>query len=66
MNATYPALLDKIRVLPADRIAEIEDFVDFITQREDRRSLVRTTATMSAPAFAAVWDNDDDGAYDAL
>ena len=27
------ALIDKIQSLPADRIAEVEDFVDFLKQR---------------------------------
>lgn len=65
-NARPKALIDKISALPLDRIAEIEDFVDFIRQREMDRSLSRTAAAASAPAFAAVWDNPDDDAYDAL
>jgi hypothetical protein len=28
------ALLEKIQALPPDRIAEVEDFVEFITARE--------------------------------
>lgn len=59
-------LLDKIQALPAERIAEIEDFVDFIRLREQERALGRAAAAASAPGFAAVWDNSDDAAYDAL
>lgn len=60
------ALIDKISALPAERIAEVEDFVDFIGQREQEHSLLRAAASASAPAFAAVWSNPDDDVYDGL
>ncbi len=60
------ALIEKISVLPPERISEVEDFVDFIRQRDQDQSLTRAAANVSAPAFAAVWDNTDDAAYDAL
>ncbi len=60
------ALLRKIQALPAERIAEIEDFVAFIAAREQERSLTRAAAAASLPAFAAIWENPDDDAYDAL
>jgi hypothetical protein len=59
-------LIDKITALPAERIAEIEDFVDFIHLRERARALNRAGTAASEPAFAAVWNNPDDSAYDAL
>ena len=60
------ALIEKIRALPADRIAEIEDFIDFICLRERERALTRAASEASAPAFAAIWSNPDDDVYDAL
>ena len=60
------ALMEKIESLPAERIAEIEDFVDFIREREQERSIVRAAGATSAPAFAAVWNNPEDDVYDAL
>jgi hypothetical protein len=60
------ALFDKINALPIERIAEVDDFVDFLRQRDQDRALVRATALSSTPAFAAVWENPDDAAYDAL
>lgn len=63
------ALLEKIQALPVERIAEIEDFVDFIATREQTqqdRALTRAAAAASAPAFAAVWDNPEDDVYDEL
>jgi len=58
-------LLEQIQALPPERIAEIEDFVAFIAAREEARSLTRAAAA-SAPAFAVIWDNPDDDAYDEL
>jgi len=60
------ALIDKINTLPFERIAEVEDFVDFLRQRDQDRSLAREVSEASAPAFAAVWNNPEDDAYDAL
>lgn len=60
------ALLEKIQTLPAERIAEIEDFVEFIFLREQERSFIRAAASASEPSFAAIWNNPDDDAYDAL
>ena len=60
------ALIEMIQALPPDRIAEVEDFVAFITAREQQRALIRTAAAASAPAFAAIWNNPEDDAYDTL
>lgn len=60
------ALMQRIQALPPERIAEVEDFVAFIADREQERALTRAAASASAPAFAAIWDNPGDAAYDAL
>lgn len=59
-------LLEKIQALPPERLSEVEDFVDFIRLREQERTLTRAASAASAPAFAAIWNNPDDDAYDAL
>lgn len=64
--ADTQTLLEKIQALPAERIAEVEDFVEFIAARERERNLTRAAGAMSMPAFAAVWDNKEDDAYDAI
>jgi hypothetical protein len=66
LSANTQALLEKIEALPPERIAEVEDFVDFIRLREQERTVARTASATSAPAFAAIWNNSDDDAYDAL
>ena len=54
-------LLEKIKGLPPERIAEVEDFVDFLAQRDDRR-LVEAAAKLSEGPFGSVWDNEEDAA----
>lgn len=59
-------LIAKIRSLPAERLVEVEDFVDFLTLRDEERKLTRAAASLSEDAFHAVWDNPDDAEYDRL
>ncbi len=66
MAADKRKLIEKIAALPVDRIAEVEDFVDFICLRGQERSLARAAAAASAPSFAAIWSNPEDDVYDAL
>ena len=58
-------LIEKINALPADKIAEVVDFVDFLVHRDDRL-LVEAASRISEAAFAAVWNNPDDAEYDNL
>ena len=66
MRTTEQAVIEKLRQLPPQRLAEVEDFVDFLRAREDDIQLVRAAATTSEAAFIAVWSNDDDDAYDRM
>ncbi len=66
MNAAHQILFDKIQQLAPERMAEVEDFVDFLRAREDGPRLTRAAAQASEPSFAAVWDNDEDAAYDRM
>ncbi len=59
-------LIDKLEALPPERIAEVEDFVDFLKQRDLDRQWTQAATKTAEPAFAKVWDNPDDAAYDAL
>lgn len=60
------SLIEKLNTLPADRLHEVEDFVDFLRSRDQDRALVRAASSASEPAFAAVWNNPEDDVYDAL
>jgi len=58
-------LIEKIKRLSPDKIAEVVDFVDFLAHRDDQL-LVQAASRISEPAFAKVWDNPDDAKYDKL
>ena len=66
MNHVQQALLEKLQQLPPQRLAEVEDFIDFLRSRDDDRALANAAARAAAPEFAKVWDNDEDAAYDRL
>jgi hypothetical protein len=59
-------LIQKIRNLPPERVAEVEDFVDFLTVRDQGQYFTQVAARLSEEAFRAVWDNSDDAEYDRL
>ncbi len=59
-------LIQKIQSLPPERVAEVEDFVDFLTVRDQERLFMQVTTRLSEEAFRAVWDNADDAEYDRL
>jgi len=44
----------------------VEDFIDFLSQRDRDRQLLQAAMAASEPALNAVWDNPDDAAYDRL
>lgn len=59
-------LFDKIQSLPPDKIAVVEDFVEFLRQRDDDILLTRVANKLSEKSFQKVWDNPDVAAYDNL
>ena len=59
-------LMEKIRALPPERVAEVEDFVDFLHKRDEDRRLVKAASKLSESAFEKIWDNPDDAEYDRL
>jgi hypothetical protein len=59
-------LIDKLRVLPPEKLVEVEDFVDLLRQRNEERLLSRAATKLSEAAFQKVWDNPDDAEYDKL
>ncbi|HEX9672860.1 MAG TPA: hypothetical protein VGA12_05415 [Burkholderiales bacterium] len=67
MNTRDPhTIIEKLKNLPPERVAEVEDFVDFLRTRDGQRAGVRAAARAAEPAFAKIWDNEEDAAYDKL
>ncbi len=63
--AREDALVRKIRSLPPEKVAEVEDFVEFLSQRDDRQ-LTQAAAKLAEKAFRRIWNNPADAAYDRL
>ncbi len=66
MSANADEILQKLKQLPQERLAEVEDFVDFLRMRNDDQRLTHIASKVSEPSFTKVWDNDEDAAYDKL
>ena len=59
-------IVHKLRTLGPERLGQVEDFIDSLSQREDDRQLTRAAMSASETALAAVWNNPDDAEYDQL
>jgi hypothetical protein len=59
-------LMAKIRDLSDGRVAEVEDFVDFLRTRDEQREFVEAAGVLSEPSLAAVWDNPEDDVYNDI
>ncbi len=59
-------ILTKIRMLPPDKVAEVADFIDFISQKDQDRQLLQAAGKMAETSFQKVWDNAEDSVYDRL
>ena len=60
-----PRLLEKIESLPAEAIAEVETFVDYLRWRSGERNRAAPACVFCA-ALRKVWDNPRDAVYDEL
>lgn len=59
-------ILEKIRQLPLNKVIEVEDFIDFLTQRVTDHDLTMAATKMTEPVFQKIWDNPNDAEYDHL
>ena len=68
MTTAYEqTILQKLRHLSPERLAEVEDFVDFLAHRQtEERRLTQAAGQLATAAFARVWDNPTDADYDRL
>ena len=58
----------KLALLSPERLAEAENFIDFLRQRQkvSEKSLAQDFSSASESAFAGVWNNEEDAVYDDL
>lgn len=59
---THPSieqLVEKIRHLPEDRVAEVEDFVDFLSERARRQATATPSESFDFPVIrVGQWPDD--------
>jgi hypothetical protein len=60
------ALIEKLKSLSPAQITEVIDFVDFLRMKNDERALTQAASKAAEPSLSAVWDNEEDAAYDRL
>ena len=67
MNTRDPqTIIEKLKNLAPERIAEVKDFIDFPSARDEERVVTRTAMSAAEAVFAKVWDNDADAQHDRL
>jgi hypothetical protein len=63
-------LIDKIAALPDGQVTEVEDFVDFLRQREEQTATakaLRSAAMMASEAsYAADWNSPEGDVYGSV
>lgn len=59
-------MVEKLKTLPPSRVAEVEDFIDFLSSRDSDRGLVQAAKTITEPRLKEIWNNPDDADYDRL
>ena len=59
-------VLQKLQSLSPQRIAEVEDFIDFLKLRDEDRQLTQAAQASSERSFDRIWNNTDDAEYDQL
>ena len=59
-------LIEKIRTLTPEKIAEVENFIDFLNLKNQDLRLTRACNTLAENAFQKIWDNPEDEEYDRL
>jgi len=58
-------VIKKLEHLSPERVHEVEDFIDFLNQK-DQDQLVKAAQMTAEPSFQEVWDNQEDSIYDRL
>lgn len=58
--------LQHLQALPNERQQEVIDFIEFLYQKEQHKTLSHAATQSSQASLATIWDNDDDAAYDTL
>ena len=66
MQPQLEQIQEKLGRLTPNRLTEVEDFIDFLQQRDQDTVLRKSYSGASVEAFERVWNNDNDAVYDHL
>jgi len=66
MQSQLKQIQEKLARLSPENSAEVEDFIDFLQQREQDERLRQDYAQASEEVFGKVRDNDADAVHDRL
>ena len=61
-----PTLFEKLKELPPEKLAEVEDFVDFLRHKDEDHGLRQAAMKLSEGVLEKTWNNSADAAYDEL
>ncbi len=56
----------KLQTLSQERITEVEDFIDFLKQRDESSQLTHNAMKLTEPLLSHLWNNSEDAEYDQL
>lgn len=56
----------KLSKLSEFKLAEVNDFVDFLISKKEEQNLRASYTSASKASFNEIWDNKEDGIYDDL
>lgn len=57
-------MVKKLERLPPERVAEVEDFIDFLNHRDEDRGRAQAAQAVSERTLHTVWNNPVDADYD--
>jgi hypothetical protein len=66
MDIQVRQVIQKLEHLSPEKLAEVEDFIDFLRQKSAESLLRKDFAQGAEGSFHRVWDNDEDAVYDKL
>ena len=65
-DANLEQTLAKLQRLPEQRVAEVVDFIDFLSSRENDSALRNAAQNVTEGTLKKVWENPADAEYDKL
>ncbi len=59
-------VFQELQTLTPEQVNKVENFIDFLKQRDDEHQLTRAAMSTSETSLSTVWNNPDDIKYDQL